>query len=115
ITKKHQSQTFRDIGRNIGGNSPTHGFSANDEPFWLLLSDDVFDDRAIPCPKFRLRIRHAAFRIHVFEIELDGMETTFCKLAVKIAHEGRIHSLPCAMSQDDGRFRSHARFWEAAP
>ena len=43
-----------------------------------------------------------AFRFHVVKIELDREKVTFSELGVKIGHERRLHSLTCAMSEDDG-------------
>ena len=115
IAEKNQPADFRNAGSNSGGDSPTQGFSADDEPFWPVLFEDVFDHRTVAGLKFRLRVRHAAVRIHVFEIESDGMEPAFSKLRVEVAHEGGIHSLPCAVRQDDGRFQTHIRFVAAGP
>ena len=80
-----------------------------------MVFGDVFDHRTVAGLKFWLRIRHAAFLIHVFKIEFDTMEPTFLKLGVEIAHEGGVHSLPCAVRQDDGRFQTHIRFVAAGP
>ena len=80
-----------------------------------MLFEDIFDHGTVAGLKFRLRVRHAALRIHVFEIESDGTEPAFLKLRVEVAHEGGIHSLPCAVRQDDGRFQTHIRFVAAGP
>ena len=33
IAQKDQAADFREVGRNVGGDSPAHGLSADDEPF----------------------------------------------------------------------------------
>src|SRR5262245_21778792 len=107
IAEKNQPADYSNGGGNGGGDSPTQGFSADDEPCWPVLFENVFNHSTVAGLKFRQRVRHAAVRIHVFEIESDRMKPSFLKLRVEVAHEGGVHSLPCAVRQDDGRFQIH--------
>jgi hypothetical protein len=51
--------------------------------------------------KLWLRIRHAALRIHVIEIEFNRQKSTVGEFFMKVIQEWRIHTLTGAVRKDD--------------
>src|SRR5262245_796642 len=103
IAEENQSTDHWHISRDVRGYTAAHGFAADNQPIRLEFRGSVLDYASVASLKFRLRIGSAASRFHVVKVELDGKKATRCKFGVEVRHERRVHSLACAVSEDNGR------------
>src|SRR5439155_26801964 len=74
----------------------------NDVPRFVFFGN-IADNRPVMALKLRLRIGDFLALIHIFKVELDGEKPASGEFGVEVGHERRLHSLPRAVSKDDGR------------
>src|SRR5262245_22699986 len=103
IAQKNQACDARSIAGNVGGDTPTHRFTTNDEPFWTMVRNHSFDHAPVPGLKLWLRIRHTALPFHVFKLKFHREEAVLRQFGMKVTHKWRMHSLTGAMGKNNSR------------
>src|SRR5205807_4888890 len=92
ISKEEQPVHVYSVGRYLGRDSSSHGFSSDEHSIRLVHAVlCLLNDRTVASLQDLSSVGHSSSCFHVWKVELDCYEAPLCEFCVEVSYEGCMH------------------------